>query len=189
MKAYTAKLESVTPIAFGRYYVQEVPEQPKESKDEYEKRTWRYRAHVNEAGKVLITPLAIKNCLTSVAKYLGEQIPGKGKSTYTKHFASGVLVTDPIVLPVTRDQLEGKWIHVPSDGMRGGSKRVLKCFPVIEKWAGSVKIFVFDETVTQDVLKKHLIEAGNFIGLGSLRVQNNGIYGRFKVVSLIETKD
>ena len=81
---------------------------------------------------------------------------------------------------------EGQWIHVPSDGMRGGSKRVLKCFPVVKKWSGDLTITVLDETITKDVLERHLIEAGNFIGVGSLRVQNNGIYGRFKVNSLKE---
>lgn len=188
MKIYTAKLESTTPIAFGRYYTQEVPELPREGKDDYEKRTWKNRAHVNDEGFVILSPLAFKNCLTSISKYLGEQIPGKGKSTYTKHFTSGILITDPIVLPVKKDDLAGRWLHVPADGMRGGSKRVLKCFPVIEKWSGDLGIVVLDEVITKEVLSKHLIEAGNFIGIGSLRVQNNGIFGRFRVKSLVEAK-
>ena len=79
-------------------------------------------------------------------------------------------------------------MHVPADGMRGGSKRVLKCFPVIEKWSGDLGIVVLDEVITKEVLSKHLIEAGNFIGIGSLRVQNNGIFGRFRVKSLVEAK-
>ena len=186
MKTYTARLESVTPIAFGRFYTPEFPKEPKEDNSEYEKRTWMHRAHVDESGHCFIPPLAFKNCLSAIAKYLGEQIPGKGKSTYTKHFASGVLITDPLVLATKGDKLEGQWIHVPSDGMRGGSKRVLKCFPVVKKWSGDLTITVLDETITKDVLERHLIEAGNFIGVGSLRVQNNGIYGRFKVNSLKE---
>jgi hypothetical protein len=184
MRTYECKLASVTPVAFGRFFSEEVPKGPKENHDAYEKRTWMNRAHTTKEGNVFIPPLAFKNALTAIAKYLGEQIPGKGKSTYTKHFASGVLVTDPLILPVKKDDLKGQWIHVPADGVRGGSKRVLKCFPVIEEWSGSLLVTVLDETITEEVLKRHLIEAGNFIGVGSLRVQNNGIYGRFKVVDM-----
>jgi len=57
----------------------------------------------------------------------------------------------------------------------------MKCFPVLDEWSGTLRVIVLDETVTLEVLREHLNEGGNFIGVGSLRVQNNGIYGRFKV--------
>jgi hypothetical protein len=49
---------------------------------------------------------------------------------------------------------------------------------------------VLDEIITAPILKEFLIESGNFIGLGSLRVSNNGIFGRFGVgaVTLVEEK-
>ncbi len=186
MKTYAVKLTSKTPIAFGRFYTEEVPKLSKETHDDYERRTWMNRAHVDADGNIFIPALAFKNCLTSVAKYLGEQIPGQGKKTYTAKFASGVLITDPVVLPAKKDKLEGVWLHVPADGMRGGTKRVMKQFPVVKNWKGSLTVHVLDETITKDVLKRHLIEAGNFIGVGSLRVQNNGIFGRFGVESVEE---
>ena len=179
MKKYDVQLQSVSPIAFGRYYTPEVPELRGETKQAYEERTWKNRAHIDKNG-VFIPALAFKNLLTSAAKYLGLQIPGKGKSTYTKHFASGILITDNVYV-AKEAQLRGQWIHVPADGMRGGSKRVMKCFPVLDEWSGILRVIVLDETVTLEVLREHLNEGGNFIGVGSLRVQNNGIYGRFKV--------
>jgi hypothetical protein len=36
-----------------------------------------------------------------------------------------------------------------------------------------------DETITRDVLERHLIDAGNFIGIGRWRPRMNGLYGRF----------
>jgi hypothetical protein len=130
MKTFVATLKSTSPISFGRYYAQDVPKKDKESAADYEERTWHNRLHVAEDGRVFIPPFAFKNCLDSAAKYLGMQIPGKRKNTFTKHFVSGVLVMDPLVLPLKGTAVGGEWRYVPADGMPGGSKRVMKCFPV-----------------------------------------------------------
>jgi hypothetical protein len=188
MKTFVATLKSTSPLSFGRYYAQDVPKKDKESAADYEERTWRNRLHVAEDGRVFIPPFAFKNCLDSAAKYLGHQIPGKGKARYTKHFVSGVLVMDPLVLPMKQNEVKGEWRYVPADGMPGGSKRVMRRFPLVPQWEGRVEIHVLDDTITSEVLEDHLVQAGQFIGVGSFRPQNRGIYGRFKLVSLKETK-
>jgi len=157
MKTFVATLKSTSPLSFGRYYCQDVPKKDKESAADYEERTWRDRLHVTEGGRVFIPPFAFKNCLDSAAKYLGKQIPGKGKATYTKHFVSGVLVMDPLILPLKKAEVKGEWRYVPADGTPGGSKRVMKCFPVIPRWEGEVEIQVLDGTVTREVLEEHLV--------------------------------
>ena len=186
MRTFVATLKSTSPACFGRYYAGDIPKRDKESAADYEERTWRNRLHVAEDGKIFIPPFAFKNCLDSAAKYLGKQIPGRGKTTYTKHFVSGVLVMDPLVLPMKKAEVKGEWRYVPADGTPGGSKRVMKCFPVIPKWEGEVEIHVLDDTITQEVLEEHLVQAGQFIGLGSFRPENRGIYGRFRLVNLKE---
>jgi hypothetical protein len=188
MRTIVAKLRSTSPISFSRYYAQEVPKQPRENNQDYEERTWRNRVHARGDGTVIIPPFAFKNCADYAAGYLGRQIPGKGKSTYKKHFASGILVREPMVLNVKKQQVEGEWRHVPADGQPGGAKRVLKCFPVIRSWKGEVAFTVLDDIITIDVLKEHLDVAGQFIGIGSFRPQNRGIYGRFIVESIREVK-
>jgi hypothetical protein len=94
------------------------------------------------------------------------------------------LVTEPLVLPLKEKDILGEWFHVPSDGMRGGSKRVMKCFPIIPSWEGEVLYYIFDDTVTVDVFRYHLEQAGKFIGIGRFRPRNNGYYGRFDVLDL-----
>jgi hypothetical protein len=179
-------------MLFGRQYV--VPKLNKESHAEYEERTWSERLHKDEQGNVVLSPLSLKNCLRDAAKYLSEQIPGKGKSTYTKHFKSGVMVFEQIPLKdgkgstIKAEAVEPLWLNVPSDGMTGGTKRVPKAFPQVKEWQGNVDIHVLDEVITKDVLLRHLTEAGNFIGLGAMRVANGGISGRFKVLSIAEAK-
>lgn len=182
MKTAIAKLQSVSPYSQSRHYTTE--KLPKESARDYEARTWKDRAHVTQDGFIYVPPMAFKNCLSEIAKYLSVQIPGKGKATFTKHIEAGVLVTDPLVLPITKDELQGEWLFVPADGKRGGGKRVEKCFPVIQSWSGEVTFHVLDETITRDVFKHHLEQAGAFIGIGRFRPRNNGYYGRFRVDSM-----
>ena len=182
MKTATVTLESISPYSQSRHYQAE--KLPKELAKDYEVRTWRERMHVTEAGDIFIPPMAFKNCLSEIAKYLGMQIPGKGKSTYTKHIEAGILVTDPLVLPLKKDDVKGEWLFVPADGRRGSGKRVEKCFPVVPRWTGQVVFHVMDETVTQEVFKHHLEQAGAFIGIGRFRPRNNGYYGRFRVAGM-----
>lgn len=188
MRTYEVSFKSSTPMSQGRSYEREVPKQPKEGADDYEKRTWRNRLHINKNGEVLIPPFAFKNCLDESAKFLSKQIPGKGKATYTKHFQSGVLVLEPLNLGVKAEEVRGEWRFVPADGVPGSGKRVHKCFPVIDEWGGKVTFHVLDETITEDVLREHLEQAGLFIGVGSFRARNRGIWGRFEVVGIKEKK-
>lgn len=183
MKTAICRLKSAAPYSQSKHI--DAEKLDKETADAYEKRTWRERMHVNEDGNVFIPPMAFKNCLSEAAKYLSIQIPGKGKSTYTKHFEAGVLVTDPLDLGIKASEVPGLWLYVPSDGVRGGSKRVSKCFPLIKEWSGEVTFHILDETVTQDVFTKVLTEAGKFIGVGFFRPRNNGYYGRFTVEEIL----
>lgn len=179
MRIARCHLESVSPYSQSKHYTTE--KLNKELPKDYEARTWRDRLHVNEDGFIFIPPMAFKNCIAEAAKYLGIQVPGKGKNNYTKHFEAGVLVVNGLTLPIKKEDVQGEWLFLPSDGKRGGGRRVDKCYPIIPKWAGIAEFFVLDETITEEVFEQHLIESGNFIGIGRFRPRNNGFYGRFKV--------
>lgn len=174
------KLESISPISFSKYY--DVPKLPKETHKDYETRTWRERLHYDEdTEEIYIPPMAFKNGMSESAKYLSIKIPGKRNATYTKHIEAGILVLEKVHLGVKKNDVEGEWLFVPSDGKRGGGSRVLKCFPMVPKWSVEVTFYILDATVTRDVFEQHLREMGNFIGLGRFRPRNNGFYGRFEV--------
>lgn len=182
MRRAVCRLLSRSPYSQSRYIQEKKPRD--ESHADFEKRTWMQRCHYNEEGYVYIPPMSFKNCLTEAAKYKSIQIPGKGKSTYTRHIKSGVMVINPLVLPYTKDTIQCEWLHVSSTGIPGGSSRVEKCFPLIPKWEGDVEFLVLDDIVTEDVFEDHLRDAGSFIGVGRFRPSNNGFYGRFSVESI-----
>ena len=178
----TAKLKSISPYSQSKHIRE--PRKPKETAEDHEKRCWRERMHVDKEGMVYIPPMAFKNCLSECAKYISLQIPGKSRTTYTKHFEAGVLVTDFVELGIKETDVEGEWLFLNSNGTRGSGKRVDRCYPVIPNWQGTVVFYVLDETITQEVFAKHLTEAGRFIGIGRFRPRNNGFYGRFEVEEL-----
>lgn len=173
-------LKSLAPISFSRFH-NTPKENTKESPEAYEQRTWRNRMHINADGMVFIPPFAFKNCISAAAQFLGEKIKGKGQATWTKHFVSGILVMDPVDLHIKADQVQGETRFVPADGKRGGSSRVLRTFPRIDAWNGTVQWYILDDLITEEIFIRYLKQAGAFIGVGSFRVQNNGIYGRFDV--------
>jgi len=191
MHIATATLQSTTPYSQSRPY--EVPKKNKELAGDYERRTWQHRLHIKggilgdtvpEDGEVIIPAMAFKNALSEAAKFLSMQIPGKGKSTYTKHFEAGVQCLSHGDLGIKVKDVRPDNVFVPSDGVRGSGKRVWKTFPVIDQWAADVKFIILDDTITEEVFKSHLQQAGQLIGIGRWRPRNNGMYGRFVVNSM-----
>lgn len=183
MKEAKVSLKSISGYSQSRNY--EVPLlDDKESKADYEERTWRERCHYENDGQILIPPMQFKNCLANAGPMLSMKIPGRGTATYTKHFVSGILVMDKVLLPYKKDEIKGERLFVPSDGKKGGGKRVWKIFPYIPEWEGELTYHILDETITEKVFRKHLEESGNFVGLGRFRPQNGGYYGRFEVTKI-----
>lgn len=182
-KLAIATIRGNTPYSQSRPH--RVEKLNKELPEAYEERTWKERLHVDENGMVFIPPMAPKNCLAEMAKYLGLQIPGKGKSTYTKHFEAGVLALQPCPLGIHKDQVPGDWVFVPADGVAGSGKRVYKCYPVIPPgWQTKVEFHILDDVITKEVFMLHFQQAGQLIGLGRFRPRNRGYYGRFDVLNL-----
>jgi hypothetical protein len=184
MKSAIAHLVGQTPYSQSRYFSQvEVPKQDngKEGDDAYERRTWRNRLHRTPDGLVQIPGQAFANSIKQAAKYLRLRIPGKGNSEYTKHFEAGIMVPDNLVLPVKADDVPYDELFVPSNGVRGASKRVTKLFPRIDEWEGAVTYYIFDDIIPEDIFKQVLVTSGQLVGIGRFRPQSWGYYGRFTV--------
>lgn len=179
MKKAVCILRSVS--TYGQSKFHQTPKENKELSAAFEDRTWREKAHVNERGFVYIPGTMFANSLREASKYLSIQVPGKGKSTYTKHFESGIMVLDNLELPVKKEDLKSVTVFVPSDGRVGGGKRVIKHFPVIHEWSGVVTYHVMDDIITADIFEQVLRTSGQLIGIGYFRPRNRGYYGRFEV--------
>lgn len=184
MKVAECKLESIGPYSQGKYHQAERKAQ--ELDDDYERRTWRERCHVNADGYIFITPMTFANNLKIAAQYLALPIPGKGgRALFTKHFEAGVMVYDGVVLPERPETVAGEWQMVPPNGQKGGRTRVPRCFPLIPKWSGTVTYYISDDIITEEVFREVLDYAGSLIGVSRFRPARGGYYGRFKVVDVV----
>lgn len=182
MKKAICKLRSIS--TYGQSKFHQTPKLNKELSADYEDRTWREKAHSNEQGQVYIPGTMFANSLREASKYLSIQVPGKGKSTYTKHFESGIMVLDNLLLPIQKVDLKSVTVFVPSDGRVGGGKRVIKHFPIIHEWSGEVTYHIIDDIITADIFEQVLKASGQLIGIGYFRPRNRGYYGRFEVENI-----
>ena len=179
MKIAVAHLKSASPYSSSRAH--ESAKLDRETPDAYEKRTWLEKSHSLPDGSVYIPQMAFKQALDAASKMLGTQIPGKGKATYTKFFKSGVLVMDPAMLGLKKEDLKPERIHANADGVRGSGKRVWRIFPTIPEWECDVAFHVLANEITKEIFEEHLTQAGSFVGVGRFRPENGGFYGRFSV--------
>lgn len=188
MKTAIVSIVGESPYSQSRCYDQDVPRLPKELPAAYEERTWRNRMHITKDGSVMMPGTCFANCAKEAAKRLKLQVPGKGRVEYTKYFEAGIMCPNPLILPVKAEDVPAERLFVPSDGRRGGGKRVWKIFPRIDAWGGDVTFYVFDDIITEDIFRQVSVAAGLIVGLGRFRPQNCGFYGRFTVAS-IEWRD
>lgn len=179
----TVQLSSASPYSQSRYHA--TPKLDKEGNQDYAKRTWREFSHYDKDGMVFIPAMAFKNSLCEAAKFLSEKIPGKGNSTYTKHFDAGVMVIEPLPVGIHKDDLKCEVLFLNADGKKGGGTRVEKTYPIIHEWAGTVIYHIFDDTITEDVFNRYIKRSGQFIGVGRWRPRQGGMNGRFTVDSVV----
>lgn len=178
MRKVTVDITGLAPYSQSRQHDTEKLSQ--ERMDDYEKRTWREKLNYDEAGTVYIPAMAFKQALDAAAKKMGLQIPGKGKSTFTKFFNSDVICEANVPLGVHKDAVEAVTINANADGVRGSGKRVKRTFPVINAWKAKASFMILDDTVTPDVFERTLIAAGISIGVGRFRPEKGGLNGRFR---------
>jgi hypothetical protein len=91
------------------------------------------------------------------------------------------MCNDPMMLGVHQEEVRCETYFVPSDGQRGGGKRVRKNFPAIDPWSGTVTVLVIDDEIPNEIFARVFHECGRFNGWGRFRPQTNGFYGRFIV--------
>lgn len=178
-KIVEVTLESISPYSASRQH--DVPKLEKERIDEYEQRTWREKLTTDDAGNAVIPAMAFKQALDRCAKVLSIQVPGKGKSTFTKHFLSGCLCEADVPLGVKKDEVASVTINAHADGVRGSGKRVKRTFPQIPKWSSKARFIILDDAITKDVFERVMKESGQFVGVGRFRPENGGLNGRYKV--------
>ena len=184
MKEVTFTIESISPYSASRKH--DAPKKnDKEGPADYDARTWREKCHYTDDGNVIIPPEAFSFAIKATAQKLQLKIPGKGTAKYGGRFLSGILITDGLVLPETRDTLKSWTGSMNADGRRGSGKRVDRTFPMIHKWGGSITCYILDDEIPKDIFERVVHECGKLNGVGRYRPAQGGTNGRFRVTKFV----
>lgn len=180
MRQVFVTLRSLSSYSQSRFH--EEPKKERETADAWDDRTWRHKCTTDREGIVCIPAMALKMCLTPACQRLALQVPGRGKTTYTKFFESDVICLANVPLGIHRDEVEGERWYVNADGVRGSGKRVMRTFPVIHEWQAEAHFLITDDLITNAVFEKVLRYAGSSVGIGRFRPEKGGINGRFEPI-------
>lgn len=179
-----AHIEGISPLIFSRRI--DEPKKPGETEDDRERRVFREKAHTNADGQVIVPAVNWQRMLATTAQLLSRKIPGKGNSTYTKVFKTGVMCDGDMVLDLTAADLKPRTILCNSQGNKGGAggSQVPRVFPEVPRWGGTVTFCVLTDSLPEEVFREHLVKAGVLNGILSFRPQNGGTNGRFRVAKM-----
>ena len=180
MRQVTVTFVGTAPYSQSRMH--DAPKLDKERPDDYEARTWREKMTCDAGGNVFIPAMAFKQALPIASKRLGLQIPGRGKSTYTKYFEADVICNADVPIGHKKDDAQSITINANSDGVRGSGKRVKRIFPIFYQWGGKADFTIFDDTITREIFEQVFTAAGLSVGIGRFRPENGGLNGRFEPV-------
>lgn len=184
MRTAIAKLTGISPYSQSNFFQSE--KKPKETHADFEQRCWREKIHQNKKGEVVIPPMTFKYSIDEAIRRLALQVPGEGKTRYTRYFEAGYFVVEAPTLGILAKDVEGEWIWASSTGKKGkdGGTRVRRCYPTIPDWSCEVQFAVLDDKIPESIFERGLESAGMFVGIGRFRPENQGYYGRFKVDSI-----
>lgn len=182
----TVTLKSFSPYSQSRLH--DEPKMKGEQAGDYDKRTWKSKAHITPAGTLGIPASSLTQAIAEAAKYSKKQIPGQGKATWTAKFKSGIMLTETLIdtgiVLTDHDYLD---VMCDAQGKTGSavSSRVSRRFPQVPSWSVTFDVWILDPIITEDVFREMVELAGMFIGIGRWRpVMNGGQNGRFTIDKL-----
>ena len=182
MRNVTIQIEGLTPYSSSKYFEPDI--QKGETKDAHERRRWREKAHVTETGGMFIPGVAFKLALDETAQLLNEKIPGKGNQTWTGQLATGVVAMSDVDLGVKIKDVKAIQIFAHANGKRGPGTRVMRFFPLLPSWSGTLEMRVFNDTIPEEVFERFFEQAGLLAGVGRGRpiTKSPAGNGRFRPV-------
>lgn len=69
---------------------------------------------------------------------------------------------------------------------RNVKARVICIRPKWNSWNGKITLQIDNDTITKETVQQIIEYAGQYIGIGSFRPTNNGMFGRFELINIKE---
>lgn len=190
MKKYQIRIEGVTPYMQHRMddltldqweksrgKIIERPDIAKE--DQLRAEFHMYR---DEEGKPFIPAEHLRGAMIKAGGFVKSKVGNAKKSM--KNVVAGMFYVFP-----ERLSLHDKWVVDKRSAVNQNNKaRVICIRPKWEQWNTKFELHIDNDTITDETVKEILMYAGQYCGIGSFRPTNNGLFGRFKTISVLPIK-
>ena len=139
-----------------------------------------FHCYRNSNGKCYMPSEHLRGALIAAGTFVKSKVGAQTKSM--KSVVAAMFQIDPyeIELP-DYDQIDKR-----SAVNRNVKARIISIRPKWSEWEVSFTLMVDNDTIPVSMIKQLFEFAGNNVGIGSFRPTNNGMFGRFGVVSIEE---
>ena len=183
MKSYQITLKSITPylqhrmddisLAEWEKVRHQIIERPEVSQSDNHRA--EYHCYRNAIGQCYIPSEHIRGALINAGTYMKSKVGARSKSMKTIVAATFMIAPEEIIIP------DWDTIDKRSAVNKNIKARVITVRPKWNEWEVSCILNCREESITIETIRQLFTYAGSYVGIGSFRPTNNGLYGQFEV--------
>lgn len=187
MKTYKIKIQGLTPYLQHRMDDQkleaweksrgQIMERPDISLEDLKRA--EFHCYRNGNAKCFIPSDHLRGSFITAGSAVKAKVGGRSKSMKQVVAAMFMVTPDHIELP------DFDTIDKRSAVNRNVKARVIVIRPKWSTWSVEFELNVMSDTITKETVKEIIEYAGNFVGIGSFRPTNNGMFGRFEIKEFV----
>ncbi len=185
MKSYRVKIKGLTPYMQHRMDDVKLGQWEKKrgliiERDDVAKEDViraEYHCYRNNDNKCFIPADHLRGAFINAGSYVKSKVGGRAKSMKQIVAAMFMVTPDQILIP------DYNVIDKRSGVNRNVKARIITIRP---KWTNlevEFQLNVMNDTITDETVKNVIEYAGNYVGIGSFRPTNNGMFGRFEIIN------
>lgn len=188
MKKFNVKIESITPYMQHRMDDTKLEEWEKTHSrvvtrpevSQADATRAEYHCYRNKDGQCYLPADQLRGAMITAGTYVKAKVGAQTKSM--KSIVAGQWMVSPaeIIIP-DYDEIDKR-----SAVNKNVKARVITVRPKWSKLETTFQLEVDNDSTTKEMVEQILTYAGNNVGIGSFRPTNNGLFGRFKIVSVKE---
>lgn len=134
-----------------------------------------YHCYRNAAGKCFIPADQLRGALINAGSAVKAKVGGRSKSMKQVVAAMFMVTPDHIEIP-DYDSIDKR-----SAVNKNVKARVMVIRPKWYTWESEFVLNVMNDSITKETIVQIIEHAGNYVGIGSFRPTNNGMFGRFEL--------
>ena len=186
MKSYKIKIKGLTPYLQHRMddksleewekCRKQIIERPEVSQQDAHRA--EYHCYRNDAGRCYIPADQLRGALINAGTFMKSKVGARSKSMKTIVAACFIVVPEEIELP-DYDAIDKR-----SAVNKNIKARVMVLRPKWTEWEAELTLNCYESSITKETVKQLFDYAGSYVGIGSFRPTNNGLFGRFEVTDI-----